>query len=70
MKHATAWEHRDRLYRNHFVAGPDSDDWPTLQALRARGLMYVRCEPSEDLGNMTVFAVTEGGINVLRRRKT
>ena len=61
MEHAVAWGHPRPLYRNYFVAGPDHEDWPTLQSLCDRGLMRVRREPSEEFGGMTVFAVTADG---------
>ena len=69
MEHATAWRHPRRLYRNHYTAGPEQDSWPTLQALCARGLMRVHCAPSDDLGGMTVFAVTDAGIAALGREE-
>lgn len=69
MEHAVAWRHRRRLYRNHFIAGPDHVDWPTLLALCEQRLMYVRREPSSDFGGMTVFAVTEAGKKALAERQ-
>lgn len=65
MEHAVAWRDKNRLYRNHFVAGCDHDDWPTLQALCERGLMRVNRGPSELSGGGTVFAVTDAGLAAL-----
>lgn len=65
MEHATAWQHRSRLYRNHFTAGPEQDDWSVLTGLCERGLMKVRRPPSAEFGGMTVFSVTEGGLRAL-----
>lgn len=60
MVHATAWD-RGR-YRNRYVAGPDTDTWPTLVGLVKRGLMRVRFGPSPDLNGMSVFEVTGLGM--------
>ncbi len=68
MEHACAWTHKSRLYRNHFVAGDDHADWPTLQALCERGLMYVSHEPSEFVGGMTTFSVTDAGLTALAEK--
>jgi hypothetical protein len=66
MEHATAWHHHRRLYRNHFVTGPGTTDWPTVQALCSRGLMMQTRAPSELSGGDAVFTVTEAGIAKLR----
>lgn len=68
MEHATAWRHPRRLYRNHFVAGPDHDDWSTLQVLCHRGLMRARPLPSDVFGDSVVFFVTELGLAALKGR--
>jgi len=65
MEHATAWRHRQRLYRNYFATSHGTDDWPIIQALCERGLMRVVRAPTALLGGMTVFAVTETGIAAL-----
>lgn len=65
MEHATAWKHKRRLYRNYFVAGPDHMDWSVLQELCERGLMHVRRGPSDIMGGMTIFSVTDAGIAAL-----
>lgn len=73
MEHALAWNHpatrknrRRSFWRNHFVTGPGSDDWATLQALCGRGLMRVTRAPSDLSGADAVFGVTEAGVDVLR----
>lgn len=65
MEHATAWRHKRRLYRNHFVTGPDTIDWPIVFGLVERGLMKMTRSPSELSGGMQVFAVTDAGIAAL-----
>ena len=64
-EHATAWTHRHRLYRNYFVAGPDHEDWPVLQALCARGLVQMVRGQSATFGGDAVFSVTPAGIAAL-----
>jgi len=47
-------------YRNHFVTGPGSTDWPIVQQLVDEGLMAER--PGSDLtGGDPVFVVTDLG---------
>jgi hypothetical protein len=66
MEHATAWRHKQRLYRNHFVAGPGHDNWGVLKALCDRGLMR-QSRGSELSGGDSVFVVTDEGLAALRR---
>lgn len=67
MEHATAWP---KQYRNHFCASEGHDDWNTLQALCARGLMCVGRKPGPLSGGDTVFIVTEQGVEALRSNST
>lgn len=67
LEHATGWRSKQPLYRNHYVAGPEQDCWPTLQALRARGLMRPTRESDEVIGGMHCYAVTEEGVALLTR---
>jgi hypothetical protein len=69
MAHATGWESRWPLYRNHFCAGPSHDAWPTIQALIARGMMRVSREPTPLSGGDTTFCVTAIGIAALKQSK-
>lgn len=66
LMHATGWESRWPLYRNHFCAGPGDDAWSAIQGLIARGLMRVSREPSELSGGDTVFCATAIGIAALK----
>lgn len=66
MMHATGWESRWPLYRNHFCASEGHDDWTTIQGLMGRGLMRVSREPSALSGGDTVFCVTAIGIAALK----
>lgn len=68
MAHATGWESRRPLYRNHFCASPGHADWEALQALCAHGLMRIGRKPSPLSGEDTVFMVTPDGIEVLKAR--
>jgi hypothetical protein len=61
MEHALGrYARRQRDFRNHFVAGPDHEDWPILQGLCERGLMCAG-RPSKALGGMSIFVVTDAG---------
>jgi len=66
MSHATGWESRWPLYRNHFCTGPGSDDWTTIQGLIERGLMRETRKPSALSGGDSVFGVTAIGIATLK----
>jgi hypothetical protein len=68
MAHATGWDSRWPLYRNHFCAGEGHDAWPSIQGLIGRGLMRVTREPSDLSGGDTVFGVTAIGIAALKGR--
>jgi hypothetical protein len=67
MAHATAWDQPNRLYRNHFCAGPGHAYWDVLTALCERGLMRVGRKPSPISGGDTVFMATPFGIAALLR---
>lgn len=69
MEHATAWKHRDRLYRNYFAADSTHDDWITIKQLCERGLMGVRRRPTARFGYLTIFTVTEAGIAALKTKR-
>jgi hypothetical protein len=69
MAHATAWDGKSRLYRNHFCASEGHADWDVLAALCRRGLMRVSRDPSPISGGDTVFAVTPTGLEALRREE-
>jgi len=62
LEHSTGWLSRQPLYRNHFCASEGHDDWETLQALCARGLMRVGRQPGVLSGEDTIFVMTEAGI--------
>lgn len=52
-------------YRNHFVSGPECDNYATLQALVADGLM-VEHPPRQLFGGHSCFVVTEAGKQAVR----
>ena len=57
----------DREYRNHFVTGPGSTDYPHCEALVAAGLMTKR--PGHPLsGGDPIYAVTDEGKTVARSK--
>lgn len=64
LDHTTAW--RQGRYRNHFTSDRDSDNWPALVSLTAKGLM-TQSRPNDDLGGMVTFRVTEDGFAFLRK---
>lgn len=51
---------RGKQYRNHFVTGEGSDDWPHCMALVKAGLM-VRQKGGELTGGDDAFFVTDAG---------
>ena len=67
MEHATGWESRQPLYRNYFVTGEGTPDYPVVKKLCERGLMRQTRGPSEISGGMPIFAVTDAGIEELRK---
>lgn len=67
MEHATAWHHKNRLYRNHFCAGESHADIGTIDALTHRGLMECRRHKDPGLGGDCMFVVTLKGIEALER---
>jgi hypothetical protein len=66
MSHATGWESKWPLYRNHFCTSEGGDDWAPIQRLVEIGLMRVSREPSPLSGGDTVFCVTAIGIATLK----
>lgn len=70
MMHATGWQSRQPLYRNHYCAGEGHHNWSTIQTLVECGLMRCtsECESVGDAirGGDKVFAVTAIGIATLR----
>jgi hypothetical protein len=73
MRHALGLDHlgRGASYRNHFVTGPDTTDWPMCQELVEKGMMRMQAVRGEWLiggdGNR-VFSVTEDGARIARER--
>jgi hypothetical protein len=65
MRHALGLGRSDREYRNHFVTGPGSADYPHCEALVAAGLMK-RFPPSSLTGGDDCFTVTATGRIVAR----
>lgn len=55
-----------RIYRNHFVTGPGSDDYADCEALVSIGLMHKRAG-NEITGGDPCYTVTEAGIDEARR---
>ena len=60
LRHALGLGRSDREYRNHFVTGPGSTDYPHCESLVADGLMTKR--PGHPLsGGDPIYTVTELG---------
>jgi hypothetical protein len=68
MMHATGWQSRWPLFRNHFCTSPGGDDWAPIQRLIEVGLMRVSRKPSDLSGGDTVFSVTAIGVAALKGR--
>lgn len=68
MAHATDFDGRWPLHRNHFCADRRHPDRPTIEALVARGLM-VQHAPTELSGGDDVFTVSAIGIAALRKKR-
>lgn len=68
MQHALGLQRNTREYRNHFVTGPGSDDYPDCRALVLAGLMRDH-EASQITGGDPWFSVTDEGRKALRAWK-
>jgi hypothetical protein len=66
LRHALGLGRSDREYRNHFVTGPGSTDYPHCEALVAEGLM-TRREGHPLSGGDPIFCVTEAGREAARQ---
>ena len=65
LRHSLGLGRGDREYRNHFVTGPGSTDYPHCEALVASGLMTK--SPGHPLsGGDPIYYVTEAGRAALR----
>ena len=58
---------RGRKYRNRFVTGPCTDDWPHCEDAVARGLME-RSGPHAFFGGSCCFSVTPSGEQYIREQ--
>jgi hypothetical protein len=64
LRHALGLGRSSREYRNHFVTGPGSTDYPHCEALVAAGLMTKR--PGHALsGGDPIYSVTDAGRTAL-----
>lgn len=69
LAHSTGWDarrKRDRLYRNHYCAGPGHHSQSVLEALCERGLMRNHGTDPDFLDG-SLYTVTEQGIALLKR---
>lgn len=64
LKHALGFDRGDTEYRNHFVTGPGSSDYPHCEALVSEGFMR-RSGPSVLSGGDYVYSVTNKGRDAL-----
>lgn len=65
LNHALGLNRRESEYRNHFVTGPGSTDYPHCEALVAAGLMTKR-EGNVLSGGDDIYSVTDAGRAALR----
>jgi hypothetical protein len=68
LRHALGLGRSAREYRNHFVTGPGSTDYPHCEALVSEGLM-TRCEGHKLSGGDPIYSVTEAGKAVARSKQ-
>lgn len=61
LRHALGLGCSDVEYRNRFVTGPGSTDYPHCEALVASGLMTIRVTPAYCHPDDRVYAVTDAG---------
>ena len=65
MRHALGLGRASREYRNHFVTGPGTTDYPHCEALVAAGLMRRR-EGNPLSGGDPIYSVTDAGRAALK----
>lgn len=65
MRHALGLTRGSREYRNHFVTGPGSDDYPHCEALVAAGLMRKHAGHALTGGD-PCYVVTDAGRVIAR----
>jgi len=67
LRHSLGLNYGREMYRNHFVTGEGSTDYPDCMALVKMGLMTRRAG-SELTGGDDVFFVTDEGKKAARRK--
>jgi hypothetical protein len=67
LRHSLGLGRSSREYRNHFVTGPGSTDYPHCEALVAAGLMR-RYEGNPLTGGEPMYAVTDEGKTLARSK--
>lgn len=65
MRHALGLNRGSRKYRNHFVTGPGSTDYPHCEELVAAGLMTKRAGNVLSGGD-DIYSVTDAGRAALK----
>lgn len=65
MRHALGLNRGSREYRNHFVTGPGTTDYPHCEALVAAGLM-TRRDGNQLSGGDQIYSVTDAGRAALK----
>ncbi len=65
MRHTLGLNRRDSEYRNHFVTGPGSADYPHCEAMVAAGLMEKRTGNVLSGGD-DIYSVTDAGRAALK----
>lgn len=69
LRHSIGLTQGSIEYRNHFVTGPGSTDYPHCEALVAAGLM-LRYKGNALTGGDPFYAVTDKGKELARREFT
>lgn len=67
LKHVVGFNSQTPFYRNYYSSGPGSLAWGNLLFLCDSGFMEIRHRESRWNGGLTVFRVTEKGLDLLKR---
>jgi len=61
MKHTLGLDRKKKSYRNYFCAGPDHEDYPTLEKLVREGKMVRNDYPFNEMNVCYIYRMTPNG---------
>lgn len=64
MKHALGWP---KLYRNHYAAGADHDNYKQLAELVIWGYMDRQLNKLDEMSESYIFTVTDAGVEWMKQ---